>query len=191
MVATDPCGAITYTYRFDGDQLTIDMVDDQCVERGGVGELIAQTLLFETAPFTLESPAESEATDESPATYVSTSFVAPFEVTPPEWVTPEPAAELPNFVTWEGSEVDRGIRFLVPLNVYLPGATSPTAPPDDYLAYLLGQSEHGATFEDVVETTVDGRPATVMTATTPSSLDGSLGCQEEDDVRRRLLRPAA
>ena len=94
-------------------------------------------------------------------------------------MAPEPAAELPNFVTWEGSEVDRGIRFLVPVNVYLPGATSPTAPPDDYLAYLLGQSEHGATFEDVVETTVDGRPATVMTATTPSSLDGSLGCQEE------------
>ena len=63
--------------------------------------------------------------------------------------------------------------------MYLPGATSPTAPPDDYLAYLLGQAEHGAIFEDVVETTVDGRPATIMTATTPTSLDGSLGCQEE------------
>ena len=115
----------------------------------------------------------------APATYTSTSFVVPFEVTPPGWVAPEPAAEQPNFVTWEGSEVDRGIRFLVPVNVYLPGATEPTAPPEDYLAYLLGQAEHGATFEDVVETTVDGQPATIMTATTPTSLDGSLGCQEE------------
>ena len=54
VVATDPCGAITYTYMLDGDQLTLDMVDDQC-ESGGVGELIAQTILYETAPFTLES----------------------------------------------------------------------------------------------------------------------------------------
>ena len=106
-------GRSRYKYSFDGDQLTLDMVDDQCVD-GGVGELIVQTVLYESAPFTLESPAESDVTAESPATYVSTSFVVPFEVTLPGWVAPEPAAELPNFVTWEGSEVDRGIRFLVP-----------------------------------------------------------------------------
>ncbi len=177
VIATDPCGAITYDYVFDGDQLTLDMIDDQC--DGGVDEMIAQTIIFETSPFTLESPAASEAADETSANYASTSFVVPFEVTLPEWVNPEPGAVLPNFVTWEGAAADRGIRFLVPLNVYLPGATSPTAPPDDYLGYLLGQSEHGATFENVVETTIDGRPATVMTATTSTSLDGSLGCQEE------------
>jgi hypothetical protein len=50
--------------------------------------------------------------------------------------------------------------------------------PDDYLDYLLGLSELGASFDDVVETTVDGRPATVMTATTSTSLDGSIGCHE-------------
>ena len=177
MVATDPCGAITYTYALDGEQLTLDMIDDQC--DGGVDELIAQTVIFESSPFTLESPAESAAADVAPTPYVSTSFVVPFEVTPPEWAAPEPAAELPNFVTWEGSAVDRGIRFLVPVNVYLPGETSPTAPPDDYLAYLLSQAEHGATFEDVVETTVDGRPATVDDRDDTDSLDGSLGCQEE------------
>jgi hypothetical protein len=178
VVATDPCGAITYTYTLDGEQLTLDMIDDQC--DGGVGELIAQTITFESSPFTLEPPGGSPAADAAPTSYVSTAFVVPFEVTPPEWAAPEPAAELPNFVTWEGSAVDRGIRFLVPVNVYVPGETSPTAPPDDYLDYLLGQAEHGAIFEDVVETTVDGRPATVMTATTPASLDGSLGCQEEE-----------
>jgi hypothetical protein len=45
-----------------------------------------------------------------------------------------------------------------------------------YLDYL---SELGASFDDVVETTVDGHPATVMTATTSTSLDGSIGCHEE------------
>ena len=50
VVATDPCGSITYTYAFDGEQLTLDMIDDQC---DGVEEQIAQTIIFETAPFTL------------------------------------------------------------------------------------------------------------------------------------------
>jgi hypothetical protein len=35
-------------------------------------------------------------------------------------------------------------------------------------------------FEDVVETTVDGLPATIVTGTTDGGhLDGSLGCQEQ------------
>ncbi len=55
VIATDPCGPITYQYTFDGEHLTLDMVDDQC--DGGVGELIAQTIIFETAPFTLVEPA--------------------------------------------------------------------------------------------------------------------------------------
>ena len=87
---------------------------------------------------------------------------------------------MPNFVTWEGAQVDRGIRFLVPLNVYPPGESTPTDVPEDYVSYLLGQAEDGAVFEDVVETTVDGHPATVVTATTSEHLDGSLGCQELD-----------
>jgi hypothetical protein len=178
VIATDPCGPITYDYTVDGDVLTLDMVDDQCVE-GGVGDQIAQTVIFESAPFTLQAPAEA-AQDAEPTTYLSTSFVVPFEVTLPPWVTPEPDAELPNFVTWEGDQVDRGIRFLFPLNVYLPGETSPTDPPADYAAYLLGQEKYGAVFEDVVETTVDGLPATIVTGTTDGGhLDGSLGCQEE------------
>jgi hypothetical protein len=183
VVATDPCGPITYTYSLEGEQLTLDMIDDQCTGAGGdteIVELIAQTTIFETAPFTLEEPATPGAADAEPTTYASNSFVVPFEVTPPDWVAPEPAAELPNFVTWEGAEIDRGIRFLAPVNVYLNGGPTPSEVPDDYLTYLLGLSELGASFDDVVETTVDGRPATVLTATTSTSLDGSIGCQEAE-----------
>jgi hypothetical protein len=55
VVATDPCGAITYTYALRGDELTLDMIEDECEGYGGddpQDELIAQTTIFETAPFT-------------------------------------------------------------------------------------------------------------------------------------------
>ena len=55
-------------------------------------------------------------------------------------------------------------------------ATGPSAPPDDYIGYLLGQAADGATFADRADITVDGHPATVLTATVGTSLDGSLGC---------------
>ena len=180
VVATDPGAVITYDYSFDGEQLTLDVVEIQCTEECPAEEWIIQTIIFESAPFTLQEPAGGEDAVAAPATYASTSFVMPFEVTLPEWAAPEPSGELPNFVTWEGTEVDRGIRFLVPVSVYPPGETSPTEVPEDYLAYLLAQSEQGAVFEDVVETAVDGRPATILTATTSTGLDGSLGCQEDD-----------
>ena len=102
-------------------------------------------------------------------TYSSTTFAVPFDVTLPEWVLPDPTAEEPNFVTWEGSEVDRAIRFLAPISVYPPAAMpseTPSPLPDDYLSYLFSQADYGATFDDVVETTIDGLPTTVVTATT-------------------------
>ena len=52
------------------------------------------------------------------------------------------------------------------------------SPPDDYAAYLLGQAADGAEFTDITNTTVDGRPATLVTANVADSLDGSLGCPE-------------
>jgi hypothetical protein len=116
------------------------------------------------------------------ASYGSTSFVMPFEVMLPEWVARAPVTEKPNLVTWEGAEVDRAIRFLVPGVVYPPGETAPTPVPDDYLDYLLAQSDHGAVFEDVVETTVDGLSATIVTATTPRNLVDSIGCTEENNM---------
>ena len=71
------------------------------------------------------------------------------------------------------------MRFLVPVNVYAPGDAETTAPPADYLAYLLAQSDHGASFTDRSETTVGGFPATLVTANVAESLDGSLGCPAE------------
>ena len=180
MIATDSCGAITYEYGLDGDELTLDMVDDQCVE-GGEGELIAQTVIFESSPFTLEEPAESGGTDAAPTTYHSTSFVAPFEVTLPDWVTPEPSAELPNFVTWEGAQVDRGIRFLVPLNVYPPGESAPTDVPEDY---VVVPARSGGGWSGLRGRRRDDRRRSSGNRRHGDDdgehLDGSLGCQELD-----------
>ena len=59
----------------------------------------------------------------------------------------------------------------MPVNVYPPGDAASTTPPEDYLAYLLSLKEHGATFADSAETTVGGKPATLMTASITEPLD--------------------
>jgi hypothetical protein len=117
------------------------------------------------------------------ATYTSTTFVVPFEVTPPDWLEPEasPTVERSNFVTWESTDPERAVRFFVPVNVFPPDTTTVTEVPDDYAAYLLAHADHGATIEDVVETTVDGNPATIVTATTPTFFEGSLGCEPQGE----------
>jgi hypothetical protein len=46
---------ITYHFAIDGDQLTIDMIEDDLPTTGadqGWGEQIAQTVIYETSPFT-------------------------------------------------------------------------------------------------------------------------------------------
>lgn len=46
---------ITYEYAIDGDQLTIDMIEDNYpVEAEVIGDSLAQTVIYETAPFTRE-----------------------------------------------------------------------------------------------------------------------------------------
>jgi hypothetical protein len=140
---------------------------------------------FAALAFALPAAAgttEPDQPDDSSTAYVTTSFVVPFEVTLPTWAARQPVEERPSFVAWEGIETERAIRFLVPAYVYPPGETAPVPVPDDYVAYLLAQSDHGAVFEDIVETTVDGRPATVLTATAARNLDDSIGCTEEDDL---------
>jgi hypothetical protein len=176
VVASDPCGPITYSYALEGDQLSLDVEDDQC-PTDGVQGLIIQTALFETAPFTLDPPVTDEPT--AAREYDGASFVAPFTVTPPEWAPAEPSTASPTFVTWEGTDADRAIRFLAPVNLYPPGSATAEPVPDDYATYLLGLTDQGAQFTDVLETTVGGRPATVLTASTTNSLDGVLGCPDE------------
>jgi hypothetical protein len=128
-----------------------------------------------------ESSDTTAAADQERSTYVTRAFSEPFEVTAPALLPTEPSIDEPNFVTWESTASDGpAVRFLVPVNVFPPGSTVTTPPPADYLAYLLAQAEHGAHFADQTETTVGARPATLLTATVDESLDGSLGCPEQD-----------
>ena len=117
------------------------------------------------------TPASTPAT-----TYASKLFVVPFDATPPAWLSTTPPVELPNFVTWETKDATRAVRFLVPVKLYRPGSTATSAVPKDYLAYLLGQAKQGGRFTDLAKTSVGGRPATILTATTSTQLEGSLGC---------------
>ena len=122
-------------------------------------------------------PTQSTVSTHTPsaATYASTSFVTPFDVSPPDWLDPEPTTEKANFVTWEAPQVP-AVRFLAPESVYRPGKKSDSAVPNDYLSYLLGQASAGAHFPDQTSVTIAGQPATRLTATIDHSLDGSLGC---------------
>jgi hypothetical protein len=52
--------------------------------------------------------------------------------------------------------------------------------PKDYVTYLLGLSRYGADLSAPTTLDVDGHPATVVTASTDTGLDGSLGCQAAD-----------
>jgi hypothetical protein len=122
--------------------------------------------------------ASSTATPAaSGATYTSQSFVVPFQVTVPAWLPVKADQDRPNFLTWERPGLP-AVRFLVPVAVYPPGSTETSKPPQDYLSYLLNQAKSGAQFSDQAQTTVGGRPATILTATTGQSLDGSIGCPE-------------
>ena len=82
----------------------------------------------------------------------------------PAWLPGPASVDEPNFVTWEATDVDRAVRFLVPVELYAPGASDPSPPPDDYVAYLLGQAADGAELTDITNITVDGHPATLVTA---------------------------
>ncbi len=49
-----PCGPITYDVTLAGDELSLAMTDNQCVGPDGrvpAGELIAQTTIYQSAPF--------------------------------------------------------------------------------------------------------------------------------------------
>lgn len=130
-------------------------------------------------PTTVAAGPATTSGSGAASNYASATFTLPFDVALPGWLPPAPHAEEPNFVTWEAADIGLKVRVLVPVNVYPPGGTGTTPLPHDYLAYLRSQSDDGAHFADVTETTIGGRPATLLTATTDTSLEGSLGCQEE------------
>jgi hypothetical protein len=149
------------------------------------------------APAPAPTAAASSTPAASGATYASHSFVVPFQVTVPSWLPAKADQDRPNFLTWERPGLP-AVRFLVPVAVYPPGSAKTSKPPQDYLSYLLDQAKSGAQFSDQAQTTVGGRPATIVTGTTDKPLDGSIGCPEvgqtaddcfglQPDLRVRLV----
>jgi hypothetical protein len=126
------------------------------------------------------SPTTSGTAAAAPAgpTYSTKYFTMPVDVALPSWLAPTPTDDTAHFVTFGSSDGSRKLRILSPVVVYPPGASRATPIPKDYVSYLLGQAANGGHFAERVDTKVDGRPATVVTATTSHSLDGSLGCPD-------------
>jgi hypothetical protein len=178
VVASDECGAVTYGYTVAGEMLTLDVLEDACP---GADELVAQTTIFESGAFTRQAGVANGTAGG--VVHDAASFVVPFTITLASWLDPVPAAESPNFVTWEALDQQRGLRVLSPVEVYEPGKSEAVPPPSDYLSYLMSLADSGAEITEVADIEVDGRPATEVTVglspdATPGSLDGALGCQE-------------
>jgi len=92
---------------------------------------------------------------------------------------PEPSADETHFLTWTGTgaDIDRAVRFSSPVGLYDPAHPHKFVPlPADYLGYLQGLASYGVDISAPTTATVDGHPATIVTASTSNGLDGSLGC---------------
>ena len=109
--------------------------------------------------------------------YTTTSFKVPLTVVVEPLLKSPPMLETPGLLSWDAlASTDEKVRFLVPVELYPPGSSTPQPPPANYLDYLRGQASHGAKFSNISTLTIDGHPATLMTATTTIGMDGSLGC---------------
>jgi hypothetical protein len=130
-----------------------------------------------TEPSSTPASASPSASEPVGKRYTSTSFAVPLTVIVEPLLKSPPFADTTNFLTWHAAaDANEKIRFLIPVEVYSPQVGGPRPPPTNYLAYLQRQASYGATFSDVSTITVDGHAATLMTATTSESLNGSLGC---------------
>ena len=123
-------------------------------------------------------PAKASPSSPTGPTYASKAFVVPLAVTVDASLKSPPNPDSRNLLSWDAADGSGNkVRFLVPINLYRPGSPAPEAPPKNYLACLQGLTSQGVKLSDVTKVTVDGHPATLMSATTSSSLlDGSLGC---------------
>ncbi|PRY36048.1 hypothetical protein LY71_1269 [Geodermatophilus tzadiensis] len=128
------------------------------------------------------SPAAAEPSGPEP--YSTQAFVVPLTLEVDTWLTSvTPEEDSAHLVYWSAAVDDSRVRFLVPVVTYVPGTGSPTDPPADFVSYLHSQPDFQ--LEDEAGTEVDGRPATVMTATSQPGraegyYDGSLGCVSSD-----------
>jgi len=124
------------------------------------------------------SPSSPSSTARQ-TTYDSKAFVLPITVTVDSWLTSPPNPDSRNLLSWDAvnGSTDK-IRFLVPVDLYRPRSSVPEGVPRDYMTYLGGLTKYGVELSNVVKTTVDGHPATLMSVTTYASegIDGALGC---------------
>jgi hypothetical protein len=124
------------------------------------------------------SPSSPSSTARQ-TTYDSKAFVLPITVTVDSWLTSPPNPDSRNLLSWDAvnGSIDK-IRFLVPVDLYRPRSSVPEGVPRDYMTYLGGLTKYGVELSNVVKTTVDGHPATLMSVTTYASegIDGALGC---------------
>jgi len=135
---------------------------------------------------TTSAPAKaSTASPSMPSSqaYASKNFVVPFTITVGVSLKSPPHLDSRNLLFWDAANSSfNKVRFLVPTNLYRPGSFTSEAPPKDYLKYLQGLTSHGVQLSHVVKITVDGHPATLMTATSSPDagfdgfFDGTLGC---------------
>lgn len=132
---------------------------------------MAPSVVPSAAPSTSVAPASPAA-----GTYRTSQFTIPFDVVVPSYVESAPAEDSANFVTWLSLDESLAIRFLHPVVVYEPGATTTSPVPTDFVSYLLAQTDHGAKVDARTDTTIDGHQASIFTVTTAKSIDGSLGC---------------
>ena len=153
---------------------------------GVAARLSALTLLViagcSSSASTPAPPTASPSSPSSPTgqTYASKAFVVPLAVTVDASLKSPPNPDSRNLLSWDAADGSGNkVRFLVPVNLYRPGSSSPGAPPKDYLTYLRGLTSQGVKLSNVTKVTVDGHSATLMSATTttgPGLLNGSLGC---------------
>jgi hypothetical protein len=139
---------------------------------------------------TTSTPTKTSTSPASSAgqTYSSRAFVLPLTVTVDAALKSPPNPDSHNLLSWYGATSDEErVRFLVPVNLYRPGSTTPEAVPKDYLKYLQAQTTGNFQFSKVTRITVDGHPGTLMTATSTDDashpqgfFDGSLGCPTPD-----------
>jgi hypothetical protein len=119
-------------------------------------------------------------------------LVVPLTVTVDAGLKSPPNPDSPNLLSWDAaaSDATNAVRFLVPVELYRPGSSTPVAPPKDYLTYLQGQTKDGAELSKATKITVDGYPATLMNVTTSrpeGSLNGSLGCPNAAPTKARAV----
>ena len=122
-----------------------------------------------------------------PGDFMSTEFFDRFSATLPQWVTEalsEPTAETADWVTWNRCDTDSvciGLSFDRFAHYFAPGEIDST-PIEDYAGYVAYLKSLGGSGDlvvsDVSQTTIGGRPATLLTVTTRpgTSVIAALGC---------------